>query len=70
MTGKNLYSLTQVEPCEMAPQNVEMNDVKLTMYTQHFRNEINATISDISAKETDFIAGWMIEPVWIWNNHR
>ena len=41
----------------MAPQKIQMNDVKLTMYTKHFRTEINATICRIENQLTDFIAG-------------
>ena len=37
MTENNPYSLNQDKPCNMAPQNIQMNDVKLTMYTKHFR---------------------------------
>ena len=44
MTENNLYSLNQIKPCNMAHQNIQMNDVKLTMYTKHFRTEINGTI--------------------------
>ena len=47
MTENNLSSLNQVKPCNMAPQNIQMNDVKLTMYTKSFRTEINATICRI-----------------------
>ena len=44
MTENNLYPLNQVKRCNMAPQIIQMNDVNLTMYTKHFRTEINATI--------------------------
>ena len=44
MTENNLYSLNQVKPCNTSPQNIQMNEVKLTMYTKHFRTELNATI--------------------------
>ena len=47
MTENNLYSLNQVKPCYMAPQNIQMNDVELTMYTRHFRTEIIFTICRI-----------------------
>ena len=33
MTENILYSLNQVKPCNMAPQNIQMTNVKLTMYT-------------------------------------
>ena len=31
MTENNINSLKQVKPCKMAPQNIQMNDVKLTL---------------------------------------
>ena len=57
MTENNLYSLNQVKPCNMAPQNNQMNDVKLTMYTKHFRTEINATICRIKHHRNKFHYG-------------
>ena len=57
MTENNLYSLNQVKPCNMAPQNIQMNDVKLTMYTKHFRTEINATICRIKHQRNKFYCG-------------
>ena len=38
----------------MAPQNIQMKDVKLTMYTKHFRTEINATICQIKHQRNKF----------------
>ena len=57
MTENNLYSLNQVKPCNMAPQNIQMNDVKLTMYTKHFRTEISATICRIKHQRNKFHCG-------------
>ena len=57
MTENNLYSLNQVKPCNMAPQNIQMNDVKLTMYTTHFRTEVNATICRIKHQRNKFYCG-------------
>ena len=57
MTENNLYSLNQVKPCNMAPQNIQMNDVKLTMYKKHFRTEINATICRIKHQRNKFYCG-------------
>ena len=37
MTENNFYSLNQFKPCSMAPQKIEMINVKLTMYTKHFQ---------------------------------
>ena len=46
-TENNLYSLNQVKHYNKAPQNNEMNDVKLSIYTKHFQTEINATVCRI-----------------------
>ena len=70
MKENNLYSLNQVEPCNMAPQNFEMNDVKLTTFKKHFEPKSLLQFAESSNKETDFIAGSMILPVWISNNQR
>ena len=43
MTEHNLYALNQVSKCSIAPENLEVNRAKVTMYTEHFRQEINAT---------------------------
>ena len=56
MPENNLFSLNQVKPCNMAPQNIQMNDVKLTMYIKHFRTEINATICRIKHQRNQFYA--------------
>ena len=54
MTENNIYSLNEVKLFNMAPQNIQMNDVKLTMYTKHFRIEINATICRIKHQRNKF----------------
>ena len=38
MTENNLYSLNQVKPCNMASQNIQMNDVKLTIIYKTLSN--------------------------------
>ena len=57
MTKNNLYSPNQVKPCNMAPQIIELNDVKLTMYTKHFRTEINAIICRIKHQRNKLYRG-------------
>ena len=57
MTENNLYSLNQVKPCKMARQNIQMNDVKLTVYTKHFRTQINAAICRIKHQRNKFHCG-------------
>ena len=41
----------------MAPQNIEMNNVTLTIYTKHLRTEINATICRIKHQRNKFFQG-------------
>ena len=41
----------------MAPQIIEMNDVKLTIYTKHFPTEINSTICRIKHQRNRFFCG-------------
>ena len=41
----------------MAPQNIEMNDVKLTKYTKQFRTEVNATICRSKHQRNKFNCG-------------
>ena len=54
-TENIFYSLNQVKPCKMAPQNNQMNDVKLTMYTKYLRTEINATVCRVKHQRNKFI---------------
>ena len=44
MTESNLYALNQKSKCNIAPENLEVSRAKVTMYTKHFRQEINATV--------------------------
>ena len=44
MTENNLYALNQVSKCNIAPENLEVSRAKITMYTKHFRQEIQATV--------------------------
>ena len=57
MTENNLYSSNPIKPCNLALQNIEMNDVKLTMYTKHFRTEINAPICRFKHQRNRFFCG-------------
>ena len=47
MTENNLYALNQVSKCNIAPENLEVSRAKITIYTKHFRQEINATVSRV-----------------------
>ena len=44
MPENNLYALNQVSKCIIAPENLEVSGAKITMYTKHFLQEINATV--------------------------
>ena len=48
MTEINLYNLNQVSKGNIAPENLEVNKTKITMYTKHFRQEINATVCGVN----------------------
>ena len=44
MKENNPYALNQVSKCNIAPENLEVSRAKITMYTKHFRQEVNATV--------------------------
>ena len=44
MTENKLYALNQVRPCHVSPENIEINPAIITVYTKHFRTELNATM--------------------------
>ena len=44
MTENKLYALNQVRPCHVSSENIEINPAKITVYTKHFRTEVNATM--------------------------
>ena len=43
MTENTLYALDQVRQCHIAPEELEISQTKIILYTQHFRKELNAT---------------------------
>ena len=57
MTENNLYSLNQVKPCNFAPENIELSDASINLYTQHFRTEVNATICSVKHQRNRFHCG-------------
>ena len=44
MTENNLYALNQVPKCNIPLENLGVSKSEITMYTKHFRQEINATV--------------------------
>ena len=45
MTENNIYALNQVSKSNIAPENLEVRRAKNRVYTEHFRQEITATVS-------------------------
>ena len=43
MTEKTLYAINQVRPCHITPEELEISNARITLYTKHFRKELNAT---------------------------
>ena len=43
MTESTLYALNQVRQCHITPEELEISQTKIILYTKHFRNELNAT---------------------------
>ena len=58
MTESNLYALNQVSQCNNAPENLEVSRAKTTMYTKHFRQEINATVCRVKYQSEQWHCGF------------
>ena len=43
MTENSLYAINQVRPCYITPEELEVSKATITLYTKHFRKELNAT---------------------------
>ena len=43
MTENTLYALNQVRQCHITPEELEIVQTKIILYTKHFRKELNAT---------------------------
>ena len=43
MTENLLYAINQVRPCHITPKELEVSKATITLYTKHFRKELNAT---------------------------
>ena len=43
MTENTLYALNQVRHCHITPEEIEISQTKVILYTKHFRKEHNAT---------------------------
>ena len=58
ITENNLYALNQVSKRNIAPENLEVNRAKITMYTKHFRQEIIATVFRIKYQSEQWHCGF------------
>ena len=58
MTENNLYALNQISQCNIAPENLEVSGAKITMYTKHFRQEINATVCRLKYQNEQWHCGF------------
>ena len=58
ITENNLYALNQVSKCNIAPENLEVSRAKITMYTKHFRQEINATVCRVKFRSEQWHCGF------------
>ena len=58
MTENNLYALNQVSKCNIAPENLEVSRAKITLYTKHIRQEINATVCRVKYQSEQWHCGF------------
>ena len=58
MTENNFYALNQVAQCNIAPENIKVSRAKITMYTKHFRQEINATVCRVKSQNEQWHCGF------------
>ena len=61
MTANNPYALNQVSKCNIAPENLEVSRAKITIYTKHFRQEINATVCRVKYQREQCHCGFGVD---------
>ena len=42
MTENNSYAINQVRPCHITPEELQISNARITLYTKRFRKELNA----------------------------
>ena len=57
-TENNLYALNEFSKCNIATENLEVSRAKFTMYTKHFRQEINATVCRVKYQSEQWHCGF------------
>ena len=58
MTENNLYALNQISKGNIARENLEVSRAKITMYTKHFRQEINVTVWRVKYQSEQWHCGF------------
>ena len=58
MTETNLYALNQFSKCNIAPENLEVSESKITVYKKHFLQEINATVCRVKFQSQQWHCGF------------
>ena len=57
MTKSTLYALNQVRQCHITPEELEISQTKINLYTIHFRIEMNATNCRIQHQREEWHCG-------------
>ena len=58
MTENNFFALNQVSKCNFPLENLEVSRAKITMYTKHLRQEINATVCRVKYQSGQWHCGF------------
>ena len=58
MTEINPYALNQVSKCNVAPENLEVSRAKITTYTKHLLQQINATVCRVKYQSEQWHCGF------------
>ena len=57
MTENTLHAINHVRPCHITPEELEVSKASITLYTKHFRKELNATKSRIQHQREKWPCG-------------
>ena len=57
MTENSLYAISQVRPCHITPEELEVNKATITLYTKHFWEGLNATKCRIQHQRENWHCG-------------
>ena len=57
MTENTLYAINQLRPCHITPEEMEISNAKVLLYTKHFREELNATKSRVQHQREKWHCG-------------